>query len=90
MAGSQKTALNSINRPNRKKNIPNRKKLPTGGITTSCTLGIAVIAVVLVVWMVHDVVTQVRPDYRVGYVGSSNLPTDTVTAPGKHAGRLLW
>ena len=37
-------------------------------------------AVVLVVWMVHDVVTRVRPDYRVGYVGSSNLPTDTVTA----------
>ena len=32
--GSQKTALNSIKRPNRKKNIPNRKKLPTGGITT--------------------------------------------------------
>ena len=30
--------------------------------------------------MVHDVVTRVRPDYRVGYVGSSNLPTDTVTA----------
>ncbi len=25
-------------------------------------------------------VTRVRPDYRVGYVGSSNLPTDTVTA----------
>ena len=28
----------------------------------------------------RQVVTRVRPDYRVGYGGSSNLPTDTVTA----------
>lgn len=77
--GSQKTALNSMKRPNRKR-IYQTGKAANWWYYHKLYVGIAVIAVVLVVWMVHDVVTRVRPDYRVGYVGSSNLPTDTVTA----------
>ena len=78
--GHKKTALNSMKRPNRKKEYTKQEKAANWWYYHKLYVGIAVIAVVLVVWMVHDVVTRVRPDYRVGYVGSSNLPTDTVTA----------
>lgn len=43
-------------------------------------VAIVIAAVVLVTWVVHDIVTQVHPDYRIGYVGSSDLPVDTVSA----------
>ncbi|MEE0800826.1 MAG: hypothetical protein U0L91_06050 [Gemmiger sp.] len=42
-------------------------------------IGVA-IAVFLLVWLVHDVVTQVEPDYRVAYIGQSDLPVDTADA----------
>lgn len=41
---------------------------------------VAIIAVILVAWIVKDTVFRVKPDYEVGYVGSSDLPPDTVTA----------
>ena len=36
--------------------------------------------VILVVWIIHDVVAQVEPDLQVAYVGSTELPSDTVDA----------
>ena len=40
----------------------------------------SVIAVVAVVWIAHDVIFQVRPDYKIAYVGLSDLPLDTASA----------
>lgn len=36
--------------------------------------------VILVAWIIHDVVSQVKPDLQVAYVGSTELPADTVNA----------
>ena len=41
---------------------------------------VAVLAVVFGVWIIKDTVFQTRPDVQVAYVGTSDLPTDTVTA----------
>lgn len=41
---------------------------------------IGAIAAVVLAAAVHDVVSKVKPDYRIGYVGSSDLPVDTVAA----------
>lgn len=40
----------------------------------------SVIAVVAVVWIAHDVIFQVGPDYKIAYVGLSDLPLDTASA----------
>lgn len=80
MAWVTKDSVEQYKTPESKKEYTKQEKAANWWHYHKLHVGIAVIAVVLVVWMVHDVVTQVRPDYRVGYVGSSNLPTDTVTA----------
>ena len=41
---------------------------------------VAVLVVVFGVWIIKDTVFQTRPDVQVAYVGTSDLPTDTVTA----------
>lgn len=41
---------------------------------------VAVLVVVFSVWIIKDTVFQTRPDVQVAYVGTSDLPTDTVTA----------
>ena len=80
MAWVTKDSVEQYETPESKKEYTKQEKAANWWYYHKLYVGIAVIAVVLVVWMVHDVVTRVRPDYRVGYVGSSNLPTDTVTA----------
>lgn len=80
MAWVTKDSVEQYKTPESKKEYTKQEKAANWWHYHKLHVGIAVIAVVLVVWMVHDVVTRVRPDYRVGYVGSSNLPTDTVTA----------
>ena len=80
MAWVTKDSVEQYETPESKKEYTKQEKAANWWHYHKLYVGIAVIAVVLVVWMVHDVVTRVRPDYRVGYVGSSNLPTDTVTA----------
>lgn len=80
MAWVTKDSVEQYKTPESKKEYTKQEKAANWWHYHKLYVGIAVIAVVLVVWMAHDVVTQVRPDYRVGYVGSSNLPTDTVTA----------
>jgi hypothetical protein len=79
MAWVTKDSVEQYETPESKKEYTKQEKAANWWYYHKLYVGIAVIAVVLVVWMVHDVVTRVRPD-RVGYVGSSNLPTDTVTA----------
>lgn len=32
-------------------------------------------AVLLVAWFIYDIVTQVEPDYQIGYVGTAQLPS---------------
>ena len=39
-----------------------------------------VVAILVVAWFIKDTVFQTRPDVQVAYVGTSDLPTDTVTA----------
>ena len=39
---------------------------------------VAVLVVVFGVWIIKDTVFQTRPDMQVAYVGTSDLPTDTV------------
>ncbi len=34
----------------------------------------------LAAWFIHDVVTQVKPDYQVAWVGRAELPEDTASA----------
>lgn len=80
MAWVTKDSVEQYETPESKKEYTKQEKAANWWHYHKLYVGIAVIAMVLVVWMVHDVVTRVRPDYRVGYVGSSNLPTDTVTA----------
>ena len=80
MAWVTKDSVEQYETPESKKEYTKQEKAANWWHYHKLYVGIAVIAVVLVVWMVHDVVTRVRPDYRVGDVGSSNLPTDTVTA----------
>ena len=41
---------------------------------------VAVLVVVFGVWIIKDTVFQTRPDVQVAYVGTSDLPTDTITA----------
>ena len=41
---------------------------------------VAVLVVVFGVWIIKDTIFQTRPDVQVAYVGTSDLPTDTVTA----------
>ena len=41
---------------------------------------VAVLVVMFGVWIIKDTVFQTRPDVQVAYVGTSDLPTDTVTA----------
>ena len=41
---------------------------------------VAVLVVVFGVWNIKDTVFQTRPDVQVAYVGTSDLPTNTVTA----------
>ena len=41
---------------------------------------VVVLVVVFGVWIIKDTVFQTRPDVQVAYVGTSDLPTDTVTA----------
>ena len=41
---------------------------------------VAVLVVVFGVWIIKDTVFQTRPDVQIAYVGTSDLPTDTVTA----------
>ena len=80
MAWVTKDSVEQYETPESKKEYTKQEKAANWWYYHKLYVGIAVIAVVLVVWMVHDVLTRVRPDYRVGDVGSSNLPTDTVTA----------
>ena len=72
MAWVTKDSVEQYETPESKKEYTKQEKAANWWHYHKLYVGIAVIAVVLVVWMV--------PDYRVGYVGSSNLPTDTVTA----------
>ena len=80
MAWVTKDSVEQYETPESKKEYTKQEKAANLWYYHKLYVGIAFIAVVLVVWMVHDVVPRVRPDYRDGYVGSSNLPTDTVTA----------
>ena len=41
---------------------------------------VAVLVVVFGVWIIKDTVFQTRPDVQIAYVGTSDLPADTVTA----------
>ena len=41
---------------------------------------VIVIAVIFGVWIIKDTVFQTRPDVQVAYVGTTDLPADTVTA----------
>ena len=41
---------------------------------------VVVLAVVFGVWIIKDTVFQTRPDVQIAYVGTSDLPADTVTA----------
>ena len=41
---------------------------------------VAVLVVVFGVWIIKDTVFRTRPDVQVAYVGTSDLPIDTVTA----------
>ena len=41
---------------------------------------VAVLVVVFGVWIIKDTVFQRRPDVQIAYVGTSDLPADTVTA----------
>ena len=41
---------------------------------------VAALVVVFGVWIIKDTVFQTRPDVQIAYVGTSDLPTDTVTA----------
>ena len=41
---------------------------------------VAALVVVFGVWIIKDTVFQTRPDVQVAYVGTSDLPTDTITA----------
>lgn len=80
MAWVTKDSVEQYKAPEPKKEYTKQEKAANWWHYHKLHVAIAVIAVVLVVWMVHDVVTQVRPDYRIGCVGSTNLPTDTETA----------
>jgi len=70
MAWVTKDSVEQYETPESKKEYTKQEKAANWWYYHKLYVGIAVIAVVLVVWMVHDVVTRVRPD----------LPTDTVTA----------
>lgn len=39
-----------------------------------------ILGVIAVVWIVHDVAFQTRPDVQIGYIGHADLPQDTVDA----------
>lgn len=41
---------------------------------------VAIVAAVFGVWIIKDTVFQTRPDITIGYVGTHDLPADTVTA----------
>lgn len=41
---------------------------------------IAAAVVVMLVWIIHDMFFQTRPDYQIGYIGNVELPVDTVDA----------
>ena len=71
MAWVTKDSVEQYETPESKKEYTKQEKAANWWHYHKLYVGIAVIAVVLVVWMVHDVVTRVRPDYRVGYVGDT-------------------
>lgn len=43
-------------------------------------VAVVVLVVLFGVWIIKDTVFQTRPDVQIAYVGTSDLPTDTVTA----------
>lgn len=40
----------------------------------------AILLILLAIWIIHDVAFRTEPDYRVAYVGRSDLPIDTAEA----------
>lgn len=81
MAWVTKDSVEQYNQtPEPQKQYTKKEKAANWWHYNKLPVAIALVVIVLVVWVVHDVATQVRPDYRVGYVGRSDLPVDTVAA----------
>ena len=79
MAWVTKDSVEQYKMPESKKEYTKQEKAANWWYYHKLYVGIAVIAVVLVVWMVHYVVTRVRQQLADRYGNG----------PGKHAGRLL-
>ena len=80
MAWVTKDSVESYTPPEAPKEYTKKEKAANWWHYNKVIVAVVIAAVVLLALLIKDTVLQTRPDIKIGYVGTTELPQDTVTA----------
>ena len=80
MAWVTKDSVETYTPPEAPKEYTRKEKAANWWHYNKMIVAVVIAAVVLVAVFIKDTVLQTRPDVKIGYVGTTELPQDTVTA----------
>lgn len=80
MAWVTKDSVETYSAPEPPKEYTKKEKAANWWHYNGKLVAVAIVAVALIAVFVKDTVLQTRPDIKIGYVGTTELPQDTITA----------